>query len=46
MWFSTILALGVSVLLWTGSRAWRDARSGDLGWMSQQWLEEHRAGER
>jgi hypothetical protein len=36
-------ALGVSVL---SSRGWRGARNADLGWMSEQWLTELRAGSR
>jgi hypothetical protein len=47
VWLMTIAlavgTLGISVLT---SRGWRGARHADLGWMSQQWLLEHRAGSR
>jgi len=37
------LALGIRAFV---PRGWRGARDSDLGWMSQQWLTEHRAGSR
>ena len=36
---------GLGILAFT-SRGWRGARHADLGWMSQQWLTEHRAANR
>jgi hypothetical protein len=36
-------SLGVSVLF---PQEWRDAHRPELGWMSQHWLAEHRAGSR
>lgn len=46
MWF---VAIGVTLgLLGLGRilpRTWRDTRP-EFGWMSQQWLSEHRAGGR
>jgi hypothetical protein len=40
------LMLGGLAILWFTSRGWRGSRRVDLGWMSQQWLAEHRAGSR
>jgi len=36
-------ALGIRALV---RRGWRGPRDYGLGWMSQQWLAEHRAGSR
>lgn len=47
MWLVTlVLALALVGILAFASRRWRDPRHLDLGWMSQQWLAEHRAGSR
>lgn len=46
MWLFSVVTLGVLGIVWLSSRAWIGAHSGDLGWMSQQWLAEHRAGHR
>lgn len=47
MWF---VAIGVTLgLLGLGRilpRSFRDTHRPELGWMSQQWLSEHRAGGR
>jgi hypothetical protein len=47
MWLMAMgLMLGGLVILGFTSRTWRGARHVQLGWMSQQWLEQHRAGTR
>ncbi len=44
MWLMVIgLTLGTLGIWATAPRDWRGARHLDLGWMSQQWLSEHRA---
>jgi hypothetical protein len=40
------LTLGALGILGFISRGWHGAHDPDLGWMSQQWLAEHRAGSR
>jgi hypothetical protein len=40
------LTLGGLGILGFTSRGWLGARHVNLGWMSQQWLAEHRAGSR
>jgi hypothetical protein len=45
MWLMAVsLTLGGLAILGYTSRGWRGARDVDLGWMSQRWLAEHRAG--
>jgi hypothetical protein len=45
MWLMAVsLTLGGLVILGLTSRGSRGVRRVDLGWMSQQWLAEHRAG--
>jgi hypothetical protein len=39
----TLGALGIGAFT---SRGWRGRRHPDLGWMSQHWLAEYRAGHR
>ena len=46
MWLTIGLTFGVSVIVVFASRRWRGTRRHDLGWMSDQWLAEHRAGSR
>jgi hypothetical protein len=47
VWLVAIaLTLGGLTALAFASRAWRHARHVDLGYMSHQWLAEHRAGSR
>ncbi len=47
MWQMAVsLTLGGLAILGFPSRGWRGVRHVDLGWMSQQWLAEHRAGSR
>lgn len=47
MWLMAMgLTLGGLGILGFAFRGWRGARHDDFGWMSQQWLAEHRAGSR
>jgi hypothetical protein len=47
VWLTAIgLALGVLGTWAFVPRGWRGAREPSLGWMSEQWLAEHRAGSR
>ena len=48
MWLMAVglMTLGGLAMLAITSRGWRGARQADLGWMSQQWLTEYRAGGR
>jgi len=47
MWLMAMgLTLGGLGLLGLTSRRWFGARQGHLGWMSEQWLAEHRADTR
>lgn len=47
MWLMAMgLTLGGLGLLAVRARGWRGARHTHLGWMSEQWLAEHRADTR
>ena len=47
MWLMAVgLTLGGLAILGFTSRGWHGVRQVDLGWMSQRWLAEHRAGSR
>jgi len=47
MWLAALgLAVGGLGIFAISSREWRAARSPELGWMSSQWLAEHRASGR
>ena len=47
MWLMAMgLLLGGLAILGLSFPEWRGARNVNLGWMSQQWLAEYRAGRR